>query len=762
MLGSLAVTPHHSSNTTTHQHSCSVELLSICTSRVPHLSCLPFLHARANTYVVAWNTFLLFMMIAPIPVWSQPASNKKNKTQNNEKFHKKQAKQTRKLPITFQSSTRGKKKPVGSNASGFSTQRSLKEARNQVRNLGDVLREEAGVNARSTGGVGAFQSLSIRGSSSSQVTILLDGVALNHGGNGVVNLSDIPLDALKDVTIYRGFAPAHMGGAMGGVVSLRTRYPQGHQRFAANLSTASYGTLKTSLLYAQRWNRWSFLGLANYQGTDGSFPYYDDRGTPFETEDDLPETLRRNNFNHTVSSLLRAGYKIKRKLSLSLVHLLVYRNMGIPGIGNFRSQSANFQHLRNQIQLNLKGETLPWKQSVWNSQFYGSFQTDQFQDLEGEIGLGRQDNNNQSYQIGWNGRFAHTLFKRWQVGLSIRLRNENFAPQDNLTTNQPRPSRGRWQFVPTLNSTLSLFKRRLTLLTSGKLEWYSNLENSNSNNEKTPTSNLYPTGRVGLLASPTPWLQFKGNIGRYVRVPTFLELFGDRGTTVGNASLRPESGWKWDAGVALLFEDKGHLDWLKVESAFFWTQASDLIRFIQNSQRTMVAVNIDDARIIGVEGVVSLSLFGHFQVDTNLTWMEALNQSDNPSESGKQLPGRPVWEVSVRATLKSSFGNLYYRYMGLGGNFLDRANFRELAPRHNHSIGFKLFPGNIMRALDINTPWNGLTIVFEVRNLLDQRIGTRPLRPPLPNLKETTQAIADFSGYPLPGRTFTLTVNWNV
>ncbi len=176
----------------------------------------------------------------------------------------------------------------------------------------------------------------------------------------------------------------------------------------------------------------------------------------------------------------------------------------------------------------------------------------------------------------------------------------------------------------------------------------------------------------------------------------------------------------------------------------------------------MIAINIDQARMIGVESSIKVALFGWLRVDANFTWMEAINQSESTVENGKQLPGRPVWELSLQGRVKSPWGELFYHYLGLGGNFVDRANLSELAPRHIHTLGLRLSPGILFRALDINTPWSGLTLVFEVRNLLDQRIGTVPLRPALPNLSEVRQPISDFSGYPLPGRTFYITVNWNV
>jgi iron complex outermembrane receptor protein len=205
------------------------------------------------------------------------------------------------------------------------------------------------------------------------------------------------------------------------------------------------------------------------------------------------------------------------------------------------------------------------------------------------------------------------------------------------------------------------------------------------------------------------------------------------------------------------------IDEARLTYAFFWTESSNLIRFIQNSQRTMIAINIDNARILGHEISTRLGLLELLRISADFTWMDAINLSPASYENGKRLPGRPTWEVSLRGEIYTSWGSAFYAYTGLGGNFLDRANLRELAPRHIHNLGFSIKPAQILALLGGSAPlWDGLTISFEIQNLLDTRVEDVPLRPPLPNLQQISQAVADYSGYPLPGRAFYLTVDWKI
>lgn len=650
-------------------------------------------------------------------------------------------------------------------SSGFSTVIPLTRQQQRIRSLGDVLQESAGVTVRSTGGTGAWSTLSIRGSSSAQVQILLDGIPLNHGGSSTLNLSDLPLDVLQRAVVYRGFAPVQLGGAMGGIVELHTRYPQQARVLQFTAGTGSDGTFKSTLWLGGRWQRWQLTGILHYLGTMGHFLYYDDRGTPLETGDDIPDQPRQNNESHTLSSLVKATWSPQKRLKLTLAHLLVFRHTGIPGLANFRSLSAQFQNVKNLFHLTLQGSHLPWIPLTWHSQVYVLHQQEAFRDLAGEIGLGRQDNTNQGTQFGWNAHLVWQPFAVWELTLSSQLRREGFAPYDAIFPEQHDPERSRWTWQPALQNILYLWDRRISFHVSGRWELYHHdFEQATSSTVGSRPSYLlhFPTGRLGARFRPWSWLWFQSNVGRYVRVPSFWEMFGDKGTIVGNPTLRPESGWMWDAGVVLAWKGHSIIEQVRLSYAFFGTHSADLIRYIQNSQRTMIAVNIDQAQIWGQEISLELDMLRWFRVHADFTWMDARNQSQNATEQGKQLPGRPQWEIAVRAELYRSWGQLYYTYTGLGGNYLDRANLQELAPRHFHTIGIGLRPALLLRVLGRSVPWTGLTVLFEIRNILDTRVATVPLQPALPNLSEIRQAIADYSGYPLSGRVFYVTVLWKV
>jgi len=92
-----------------------------------------------------------------------------------------------------------------------------------LESLSEVLGEAAGVHVDRYGGLGAFSTVSMRGSTPGQVSVYLDGAPLMSAGQSVVNLSDLSAGAIDHVEVYRGLSPLAFGPATpGGAINLVT------------------------------------------------------------------------------------------------------------------------------------------------------------------------------------------------------------------------------------------------------------------------------------------------------------------------------------------------------------------------------------------------------------------------------------------------------------------------------------------------------------------------------------------------------------
>jgi outer membrane cobalamin receptor len=144
------------------------------------------------------------------------------------------------------------------------------------RDLGELLQTTPGVVITQAGGAGATSHVSIRGSGSNEVLVLVDGVPLNSAISGEADLSQIPLEAVERVTVRTGAQSARYGGrAMAGVIEVETRRPTNDASLL--LRTGAWGEHEASAaLGATRptgSRRTSGSITADYRTVEGDFPY---------------------------------------------------------------------------------------------------------------------------------------------------------------------------------------------------------------------------------------------------------------------------------------------------------------------------------------------------------------------------------------------------------------------------------------------------------------------------------------------------------
>ncbi|MEE2733011.1 MAG: TonB-dependent receptor [Pseudomonadota bacterium] len=96
--------------------------------------------------------------------------------------------------------------------------------RTQARNLYQVLKTVPGVNVRRRGGRGANSSVSLRGMGASGTLVLVDGIRIESGTSGDVDIQQIPVDQIERIEIVRGPKSSLYGSsALGGVIQIFTR-----------------------------------------------------------------------------------------------------------------------------------------------------------------------------------------------------------------------------------------------------------------------------------------------------------------------------------------------------------------------------------------------------------------------------------------------------------------------------------------------------------------------------------------------------------
>jgi iron complex outermembrane receptor protein len=629
------------------------------------------------------------------------------------------------------------------NRSGFVAMVDLGERQDRVEDLTAVLSQMVGLRIKQYGGLGAFATVSIRGSSSNQVQIYLDGIPLNDPYTGTTNLADLPLGGIQRLEVFRGFAPPQLGAAgIGGALNLVTMDPA-KWRNGRNLSSLeihnSYGSFGTSKHQLSLWSQFWKLKChvhGGYLYSKGNFDFIDDQGTPENSTDD-EEVTRINNTSESWNLFGRTFLDIHRAGSLSLSHNAVIREQGVPGLGFYQSAYAHSERARHISYLRFESRPILSRRLHASATGFYSFTREKFFDPHGEVSFNKQETDNKitSYGVTSRLRFFAPIVPL-TADVSFEGKKERYHPESQFPTFSSGPDRLRDSYTIYIGGELHLLKQTLVLTAAGRFQGHSNEFYDDPLFPWLPPTprgkfkNNTHTPNLGFRWQLTSYATVKGNWGKYYRLPTFLELFGDLGSVTGSSTLEAEEGMNRDIGLILSPEHFGFVSDVFLEVVYLNNEVDNLILFFPNSQHTSKPRNIGAALIKGWELSLAASFRDRLRISGNYTRLNTEDTSEIPYYNGNQLAGRPEDEFSLFIDWLHRKGRIGYELHFIGGNFTDRANMREIPSRQIHNL-----------VVRINTPLQGLVVTAEGRNLTDNRI-------------------SDVHGYPLPGRTFYATLSY--
>ncbi len=636
--------------------------------------------------------------------------------------------ETRELDdITVTGEPRPSPEDDASRRAAFVTVINARDFDTEATDVAELLEKSVGVSVRRFGGPGDPATASIRGSSSEQVTVLLDGIPLNRARAGVVDLSNVPLRIVRRIEVYRSFAPLrHRSAAIGGVVNIVTRGAGGEPVTEAALTYGAFNSYELNGTQAGRAGPADYLVSANLAGSDGDFEFKDDNGTRFETADD-EVTDRQNNDFDSWELFGSASLPLGEAWQIEAFGEHYEKDEGVPGISSNQSRDARLDTRRDVVNIRAvsDGLGLPGA-SGWFRVFALNEET-HFRDPLGEIGVGRQNTIGENRAVGAEAYADYFLGDDQIVSFLASAQSERYDNEDRLagTTSQEQK---RLIYQVGLEDQIFAWNDRLSfepqlLFVAIDNDFGGPLDPSGR--EASGEDDDYLSYKLGARIELGQGWTAKANAGRAWRYPSLTELFGDRGTVTGNPDLDAERSDKWDVGLSYtLIEslpERTGINRLTVEAAWFQSNSKDLILFEQNSQRTVRPVNISEADTHGIELAAAATLFGHLDLTANYSWIDSENTSDIPFLNGNQLPGVPEQELFLRADLYNDRFRTWYEFTAADDNYLDQANFEKISDRRVHSAG-------------VSAAWDESVIfTFEVKNFTDERI-------------------SDVLGFPLPGR----------
>lgn len=646
----------------------------------------------------------------------------------------------------------------GRQAAGFVSRAGVEDAPREITDAASLVEPLPGVHVRRMGADDSFATLSIRGSSSSQVAVYLAGVPLSGGADPTLDVATLPLWPGTRAQVHRTFAPAALGrAALGGTLVLQPPSLRSPARTELWTAAGSFGArrLRVGDVRGAADGARIATGLSASR-SDDDFTYVDPNATAAAGRDVLAE---RRNSGHAAAAGLAAvsvPFRVDRRTTgtLTVTGLAQARRQELPGTARVPTayQRLDSSRLLSALELTLPaaGGSFGWRAwgrreglSLRDSPISARATSGPWATEDAIVAAGTS--------VGWRGRPTD------DASLELRLDGsaERFAPGAWIGSVSP-PSVRRESVGIGLDAS-ARWVGGMTVALSGRGDtWRDSSEDGASANEVRPTGNLgaeLPIGPVIVSAHG----------GFVARPPSFVERYGNRGAFIGDPRLKPESALTVDAGARAA----GRLGPLRLQadSAAFATWADDLITFVYaGADGRARATNIGKARLFGVESDVRASAYG-VEARLSHTALATANESacavaDPGACERPPLPGRPAHDIV--ADLAFSRGRVRVRYgvdvvAGIAADVTGRI---EVPARVLHGAGVRIaLSGALSEApspsgRDVRKA-PGLTLALDLQNLLDLRAADYA-----GVLGSTRAPIGDSYDYPLPGRRVLMSIRW--
>jgi iron complex outermembrane receptor protein len=169
---------------------------------------------------------------------------------------------------------------------------------------------------------------------------------------------------------------------------------------------------------------------------------------------------------------------------------------------------------------------------------------------------------------------------------------------------------------------------------------------------------------AGLDLTLIKGFSLKSQISKNYSLPTMNDLYWENdGQVTGNPDLLPETGWSYEGG--LYFEQDNNNTMIHSSLVLFHNQISDWIRWVQDSNKIWIPLNLKKGRSRGIEAVAGIrSNLQPFKyvLDARYSFTRAvsLEAGETQMTDGDQLLYVPKHKVNL--TLGWGFGSIYMEY----------------------------------------------------------------------------------------------------
>lgn len=563
-----------------------------------------------------------------------------------------------------------------------------------AKDVGEALRSVGASLIKSYGTVGSLESVSLRGSTDSQVLILVDGQKLNNAQQGSVDLSSIPLDAIERVEVVKGGNSAMYGSdAVGGVINIITKAPARKSSIDYSVKGlfGTYGTKVYNASLGQGINGFDYFLSYNRTQSTGNYDYTDLTGKSVEMKN--ADTKADNIF-------FKGGYLFDDHSRFSAFYKYRKSDNGSPGSIDYPNFSARTKTENNHVSLSYEG--LCFGPLAFNFNTY--FMRQDYRYINPEAWGGKEES---IYKTTGTGLIMQGFIDLTNLGLisyGYEFREDKLE-SDNLKSGLSQPFIGN--HTRNVNSIYLQDDWKYDIDPSWKISVVPALR-----------LDKYPEESIGSQVSPKVGISFshndlwigslRGNYGKVFRAPTYNDLYWPEDSwTKGNPDLKPEKGTTYDAGFIIQFPAL-ESSW-SLEATYFGSNLDDLILWASDGGKWLPK-NVAKASVNGIETKLAWKGIDNILgLQTSYTYMEAKDKGDNPLTKDKFLIYRPKDKFDLILNLNYSFASFNFYYNYVGKRFHDESNKVEMGDYSLLSANVGVSPKLFGVVCDLKLEMNNIT-----------------------------------------------------
>ena len=605
----------------------------------------------------------------------------------------------------------------------------------------EVLASLPGVQYTRQGGVGSFQTVSIRGVSAKNIVVCMDGIPLNDASGGAVDFGTIDLNQVEKIEVYKDRVPAKFGGrGIGGAINFVTKgskpaeavlKPEDKKSGRVLLSYGSHNTWEASTqLLSRLTDSASVSASLSARHSDNDYEFESQNGTQYDPDDDYTDTRRNAEFTE-YSGLFKARVLHASGVFSTLNFNFSRSEGGNPGRDDYQTSVAGYKGEFAQATYRAElPQLLGW---LWlEFSLTGKFEKAVSHSYYPLDHLGYASSDFLKY-----GAAGYSLIPEVLANYSGEKIEANLRLLLDMSYYSGRGSSKPWNLTryATTSSgdvsynilkTLSVGGEGSALFIKDDIHGGEYVSPVLTKKLKSAKDRDVSFAGRGFVRYDAPDSRYGGSlsIGRLFRAPQLMEIYGVYPGMVSNPDLLDESALRFEVGGYYMIPKSQTV----IRATYFQTSVKNAICWI-NSGNFLKPLNVGKSHIRGLEAELESKPKKWFTAILRATFQKTEDKSEEHYYNGKMLPYEPARSYYAEAKF-----DLPYHFDFIWTSeyrtkiFEDRTNRikQPAVDLHHLSLGYN--------------PFNKTRLVFALRNITDEKYRNV------------------YTPFPTPGREYKLTL----